>query len=273
MKLIFSIPFTGKTPTSDNQSQEWYKFRAGIFEEYTLESLKNQTDKDFLIWLQFRPEDEDSLITAKIKKALKESGLEYLMTFNGAIMKEDRATWHNKDLIERAEKSLKEMARFCGGGSSSIVSDEKYEDVKYIYETNLDSDDMLHKDFVKTVKSKPFREHGALYCRDGYVYEISERLAKWYNPTANQNYTIMYPIEIYFDAKKHFKYQNGLSSHEQVPELFEAEELPKGMYCSIISGTNISTVWSHPFQKDEIYYEDEKSEILKDFFDYAKRSL
>ena len=252
IKVIFSIPFTGKTPYSDNQTQTWYDFRAGIFEKYTLKSLENQTDKDFLIWLQFRPEEINNPTTKKIDKALKKSKLDYIMTFNGPIMKEDRATWHNQDLIERAEKSLKEL-------------EPKVKEFNYIYETNLDSDDMVYKDFVKVLKQEPFRERGALYQKDGFIYEISGRLAFWHNPISQQNYTIMYPVDIFLDAKKHFEYQNGLDSHEQIPEKFNAKEMPKGFYCAIIHGTNISTVWGHPFMGQEIFYEEEKESILKDF--------
>jgi len=249
IKHIFAIPFTGKTPKSDTQTQEWYDFRADIFIKYTLESLKNQTDKSSLIWLQFRPQEIDNSTTEKIKKALDKSKLEYLMTFNGAIMKEDRAIWHNKDLIERTEKSLKQF---------------KIKE-KYVYETNLDSDDMVHKDFVKIIKSKKFKKNGALYCKEGYAYETSGRLADWHNPTANQNYTIMYPTEIFLDAKKHFEYQNGLDSHEQIPKKFDSEEMPKEMYCAIIHGTNVSTIWIHNFRGKEYYYNEEINKILSNF--------
>jgi len=250
VKYIFNCPFTGKGNIGNGfRGQDWYDLRAKIFNENTLKSLMNQSDKDFLLWLQFRPKEKKNPTTQKIENALKKSGLEYVMTFNGIMMYDDRGTEHNKNLVERTAKSLKSIEI----------------EAEYVYETNLDSDDMLHRDFVRIVKSEPFRNQGALYCKEGYVYEMSGRLADWYNPTANQNYTIMYPTHIYLDAKKHYEYQNGLQSHEQIPKKFDSEEMPEDMYCSLIHGTNISTKWGHQFQGKEYYYELDKQQILNNF--------
>lgn len=253
VKHIFQTPFTGKTPHGDGfTSQEWYEKRAKLFEKYTLPSLVQQTRKDFLWWLTFRREELDNPITQKIDKLLRESNLAYLMTFNGTMFTEDRALWHNKDLKERLEATLSDV-------EGSIDESE------YIYETNLDSDDMVHKRFSETVQGKQFKDKGALYMTKGFAYNTQERVADWNNPKSNQNYTIMFPSKIYFDAQKRLEYLNGFKSHEEVPEKFNAEQLPDGMYCTVIHGDNISTVWQHPFREKEYYYIDEKEEIMRNF--------
>jgi Putative rhamnosyl transferase len=249
-KIIFAIPFTGKTPNSDTQTQEWFDFRAEIFKDFTLKSLENQTDKDFLLWLQFKATDEDNSTVEKIKEALDKSGLQYKMTFQSPIMMEDKATWHNEDLIERAEKSLKQL--------EPIKED-------YVIEVGLDSDDMVHKTFVEILKGKEWSERKAFYMHKGYAYSIDGRMSKWNNRFSMSIYAIMYPTEIFLDAKKHFEYQEGFNSHEQIPIKFLAELLPDGLYCSVIHGTNISTVWGHPYQGEEIFYSDEIEDILKQF--------
>ena len=249
-KIIFSIPFTGKTPNSETQTQQWFDFRANVFEEYTLKSLMNQTDKDFLIWIQFKPSDKNNKATIKIRKALNKSKLEYVMTFNGPIMMEDKATWHNKDLIERATKSLKEL--------EPIKED-------YVVLVGLDSDDMVHAKFVEVLKEKTPRKHGAYYMTKGFVYSMDGRLSEWENPESMSIYAVVYPTDIFLDAKKHFEHQRGLNTHEQIPKLFDAEKLPDGLYCATIHGTNISTVWGHPFMGKEYYYADEVESIIKDF--------
>jgi len=164
---------------------------------------------------------------------------------------EDKATWHNDDLKERLTKCLPELRKLV--------------DAEYIYETNLDSDDMVHKNFTEIVLEHKFKERGALYCKDGFAYNTEGRLAQWNNPISNQNYTIMFPREVYFNPEKRLEYLDGFNTHEQVPEKFEAEEMPKGMYCTTIHGKNISTVWEHPFRGEEFYYEDEKINVLKEF--------
>jgi hypothetical protein len=239
IKHVFYCPFTGKTPRSDNQTQEWYDFRAEIFIRYTLECLKKQTNKDFIFWASFRPEELDNPTTGIIKEALNKSGITYLMTFRGTMMTEDRAVWHNEDLEERLSKVLPVLKTFVGNAD-------------YIYETNIDSDDTIHKSFSEIIQRKDFNYQGAFYMKDGYAYNTDGRLNEWHNPYSNQNYTIMFPRDVYFDAKKRLEYLKGLNTHEDIPKLFNAEELPKGLYCTIIHGTNISTVWdfnekSHPF--------------------------
>jgi len=247
--LVFQTTFTGRGKFDGFRGQEWYDHRSEIFEKYTVQNLKSQTDKDFLWWLCFRPQEKENPITDKIRKVLDKSGLNYIMTFDGQIMYDDRAEERNSDLIERTEKSLKHIKV----------------DTEYVYETHLDSDDMVHKKFVETVRAKPFKNRGALFMKDGYAYDCKDKMAKWNNPKAQQNYTIMYPRDIYLDAKARYEYQNGFKSHEDIPDKFDAEELPSGMYCSIIHGTNISTIWNHPFMGEEIYYDDEKESILKEF--------
>ena len=247
-KVVFSTPFTGKTSWGDGFSgQDWYEFRAALFKEYTIKSLMNQTESSFVWWIQFRPQERNNPVTKEIEQALKDSKLNYAMTFDGPMIVEDEATWHNYDLIERAEKSMPFVRYLL----------DWYD---HIYEVNLDSDDLIHKDFVRALMEEPFRERGAMYCKDGYIWHLPDKVAEWHNPDSNQNYTIMYPTHIYLDPERKYEYQNGLKSHEEVPKLFNAKEMPKGMYCSLTHDTNVSTIWDHPFRGKEV---DKK--ILKDF--------
>lgn len=252
IKHIFYCCFTGKGLYQGFRGQKWYDFRADIFEKYTLKSLMNQINKDFGVWISFRPEEKDNPTTKKIREALEKSWLNYVMTFNGIMMTDDRGVEHNEDLEERLAKSLPEIERLIGNA-------------EYVYETNLDSDDTLHKSFSEIVQKKEFKPGGALYMKNGFAYNINDRLVDWHNPESNQNYTIMFPKEFYLDANKRLMYLHGLKTHEEVPIRFDSEQLPDGLYCSIIHGTNISTVWNHPYIGKEYYYADEKEFILKEF--------
>jgi len=251
MKIIVAIPFTGKTPYGDGfRGQPWYKFRYKVFREYTLKSLMNQTDKDFLIWVQLRPQEETNPITKKIEDELKKSGLDYVMTFNGPIIMEDRALEHNVDLIERAGKSLKKLGE---------IKDN------YVVEISLDSDDMIHKKFVELLRTKEITDRKAFYMKKGFMYSVNNRLADWNNPFSMSIYAITYLTDIFLDAKKHFDYQNGFNSHEQIPDKFDAELLPDGLFCCIYHTMNISTTWEHQYMGKEYYYADEIENTLKDF--------
>lgn|SRR3990167_1180151 len=252
IKHIFYTPFTGKGLYGGFRGQDWYRLRTEIFEKYTLKSLMAQTSKDFLLWVSFRPEEIFNPVTKKIANAITKSKLQNIMSFNGIMMTDDKVIESNNTLKERLEAVLPNVKKAVG-------------DADYIYETNLDSDDMVHTDFSKLVQGEKFRDKGALYCKKGFAYNIQDRLAHWLNPESNQNYTIMFPQEDYFNAEKRIDYLNNLSSHEQVPKKFDAKQMPDGMYCTVIHGTNISTIWNHPFMGEEIPYEDEKQAILKEF--------
>jgi len=252
VKHIFQIPFTGKGLYNGFRGQDWYDLREKIFKKYTLKSLMNQTNKDFGLWISFRPEEKKNPTTKKIIEALKKSSLDYVITFNGIMMTDDRGVDHNADLEERLKEALPNLKKLVG-------------DAKFVYETNLDSDDMLHQTFSDIVQKKEFEPGGALYMKDGYAYNIKDRLVEWNNPASNQNYTIMFPADYYLNAKKRLIYLHGLKTHEEIPIKFNTEKLPGGLYCAVIHGTNISTVWNHPFMGKEIYYDDEKKFILKNF--------
>ena len=235
IKHIFYTTMTGRGLYEGFRGQDWYDYRLGIFKNYTLKSLIGQTDKDFTLWMSFRPQEIDNPTTKKFEEAINDSGINYVLTFDGMIMYDDRSN-RNIDLVERTKKSLKLL---------EPITEE------YIYETHFDSDDTVSNNFVEVVKSYPFKGRGALYMKDGYVYNTDGRIAKWHNPYSQQNYTIMYPRDIYLDAEKRYEYQNGLHSHEEIPKKFNAEELPKGMYCTVVHGKNISTVWDHPYRGKE----------------------
>jgi hypothetical protein len=250
MHIVFSIPITGKTPHGDGfKGQEWFDFRAGIFEKYTAKCLQKQTDKEFLVWLQFRPQEKDNPTTQRFIKAL--DGLKVIVTYNSPIMMEDKATWHNDNLLERAERSLEAL--------QGIIQDE------WVVEVGLDSDDCVREDFVEFIKSREMKDRGAFYMQKGWIYSTQDRLAEWNNPHSMSIYAIIYPRDIFLDAKKHFDYQQGFNSHEQIPEKFNAELLPDGMYCATAHGNNISTQWEHPYRGREIYNESDKIKILNSF--------
>ena len=72
---LIAIPITSVGVHGGFRSNSWYKHRLGIFRNHTLKSLANQSDKNFLLWLWFRPEEKDNPITAEWLKAVEDVGL------------------------------------------------------------------------------------------------------------------------------------------------------------------------------------------------------
>jgi len=249
--LIY-VPFTGLGLFDGFRGEKWFAERAEIFRNYTLKSLRNQSNKNFILWLSFRPEEEDNPTTYKIESYLKKSGLDYVLTFDGIMMYDDRGVEHNKDLKERIGRSMERIRPIVEGS-------------RWVFVTDCGSDDMFSRDAVKEIQMERPRPKGATYYLNGYVYNIpTDRLAYWKRTSSHPQYTIIYPTETFLDADKHFKYIEGLESHEYVPLIFDATRLSDNMYCCTTHGYNISTIFDHPLRGDEIIGK-EKDKIMKQF--------
>ena len=245
------VPFTG-LGSVDFKGNSWFSYRADIFRDYTLKSLTNQTTKDFVLWVSFRPEEKENPITKQIEQDIKNAGLKYILTFDGVMMWDDRGLFHNKDLKERMEKSL------------SVIKGQ-LEPAEYIFKTDLGSDDIFSKEALEEIQKQEPKLRGALYYLNGYVLDmVNMRLADWNRPTPCSKYTIMYPCDIFFDAEKHLEYVKGLESHEFIPKVFDAVRLPDKRYMAGVHRANISTTWENQMRGQE-YGDIDKREILKNF--------
>ena len=245
--IIFSIPFTGLGFFNGYRGDEWFKRRIDLFHQYTLKSLLKQTEQDFVIWLQFRQQEKNNLLTQTIKIPHK-----YITTFEGICIWDDRKQNEEQGLLDRLSKSLPNL--------SNIVGDE---DVKLI---NIASDDMYSEEVVASVKEQPFEGGVALTHRLGYIYGTNDRLAEW-NPTTHPPFhTIMYSNETFLNPQKHFEFIKEYKSHEFIPKVFKEIRMPDRRYMVLVHNANISTVWEHPFRGREIYNTTDKNKILTKFF-------
>lgn len=269
--LIY-VPFTG-LGIKDFRGNEWYKYRTNIFKRYTLQSLKAQTCQDFTLWLSFRAEEKDNPITKEIEDAIKESGVKYILTFDGIMMHDDRGLFHNADLKERMAKSLAELkekikfipATYEKDGALMANTTNTPHEPEWVYQTDLGSDDLLHFEAIRELQYQPPRERGACYYLNGYVYDMeNNRLAEWNRETSCSKYTIIYPAETFFDAEKHLKYTEGLVSHEYLPIVFKGLRLPDGRYMAGVHRGNISSGWDNSMRGKQ-FNDIDKKIILNNF--------
>lgn len=250
--LIY-IPFTGLGKFQGFRGQKWYEERAKIFKNYTLKSLANQANRNFVLWLSFRPEELHNPTTREIENEIKAVGLDYVITYEGIAMWDDRGVEHNDDLVPRLGKTIETLKPL-------IKTD-------WVYITNFSSDDMFASDVVELIQSKTPAEKRAFYFMNGYVYSVpSDQLADWNRDSSGSQYTVCYPKEVILDAQKWFDYEmDCLKSHEYIPKCYVAEQLPDGKYCCTVHGNNISTGWENKFRGKEYFYDEDKSIILNKF--------
>jgi hypothetical protein len=165
-KLIIRIMFNNRGLDKNELNKDWIKYRLGIFQNYTVKSLVNQTNQDFIALLSVRKETID-YVKRKLKNAPK-----------------------NIMVIDR---KYKEMIK------------EFIEDYEYLYLLRLDSDDCFINNWIERIHNyKPKEDTEVLITQNQYDYEVATgRLASyWYK--SPPSYTLIYKIEDYLKGKRYY---------------------------------------------------------------------
>ena len=254
IKHFIMIPFSGLGRFDKQRTEEYWNYRVNIFRKFTFKSLLNQSCKNFTLWISFRPQDKEASFVEELTIYLKDSGLDYIFTFDGPIMWDDRGTENNDTLLERTSKTLQEL-------NKRITNEE------YIYITGLGSDDMLSQEAIWEIQQETPQTKKALYYTKGFIYDArTEQIADWNRDTPCSKYTIIYPVEVFKDAQKYWDYEfECLKSHEYITKCYQAKELKKDRYCCVVHGANISTDWFHVFRGKEYFNQEDKLKILSKF--------
>ena len=247
------MPFSGLGKYDKQRTPEYWDYRVQIFEKYTLPSLVNQSNKNFTLWVSFRPQDKDVSWVKSLKDILDRSELSYLFTFNGIAMWDDRGLENNDTLLERTKLNIEELRTF--------IKDD------WVYITSIGSDDMLAKEAVAEIQKQEPQAKKALYFLSGWIFDArTEQLAEWNRDTPCSKYTIIYPKEVILDAQKWWDYEyECLKSHEFITTCYVAVQLPDRLYACVVHGANISTDWLHVFRGMEIFQQEAKQKILSKF--------
>ncbi len=272
---VIAVPFTGVGVGGGFKSQRWFEHRADIFKNYTLKSLANQQNKDFMLWLWFRPEERDNPVTAQIREMLDDSNLNYCMSFEGLLYHDDKFTTQNLKTKLRnfakmvwdgySEKDLKPLSqiwKYTWEEKNKTLPDRLERGLKdiqaamgtdydWVYLTRLDSDDMLHAEATNLIQSRPPGYRKALVMDKGYMYNtVTTQLAEWLPPTNPPFHTIVFSANIFFNPREHLSYYGAFKSHEDIPKVFTAETLDLYKYCvTAHGGDHISTAWDVPLPK------------------------
>lgn len=253
---IIQTQITGKQGTrSLDKQKEWLETRIKIFKNYTIKSLLNQSEQNYLHWISFRPEEKDDPSVKDLEAFLKSFNYNFVFTFFGFQYPHPKFQTEEfkKTIPERLANSLLEVKQF-------------YNKEKAVYLTVIDSDDLYHKDAFKEIQSHIFRTKGALYFQTGYVYDLnSKKLADWNPKTCPPFFTILYSAEVFFDAKQHLIYRPGYLPHMKIPVVFKAIKLSDRKYMYGVHGLNDTTTWGHEYRGKEYLDDKDKHKILKDF--------
>ena len=292
IKHLVYVPFTG-VGLIGYRGDEWFHERIQIFLNYTLKSLLAQTNRNFTLWLSFRPEEKENPQVENVAIILKGLGMPYFMTFDGLMYHDDkfggtlfskiantgriiRRCWRlnlwsefwpsfkdifndkNKTLVERIDRSLEEMPK-------------EWREAEWVYMSRIDSDDMFHKNYIQYMQEYAVVAHispekkWAMTPTDGLIYNTTTcEVAEWKPPTNPPFHTIIFPSDVFFDANRYTTHYGDFRSHEDVRRVFTCAELRGPVYCVTTHNpkNHISTIWNHPFRGRVL---ENPQEILKNF--------
>lgn len=231
--LIY-MPFRGVG--IKNGDDTWFAERIGIFKDYTLKSLLNQTNRKFMLWCSFRLEDKYSWLTKELSQYLDDKGMPHIFSFDGLMYYDDRNLKANETLEYRLQGVLTQL-------QDALVPS------KWVIVTRIDSDDMFHKHTIETIQAQKLREQALVFFR-GLVYNTdTKELAEWKPRTNPPFHTIIFKSSVFYDAKKHLEYFKDWTSHEDTMLVWPITKLPDYFYCVTVHPRgHISTNWDHHFK-------------------------
>ncbi len=148
-KIIINISFNDLNDTQgSNLRKEWVDKRIDILMNYTIKSLKKQTNQNFMTFIKYEDHTEEFIVSA--------------LTNYETLPK-------NIQFIKKSEvKSI----------ISTFINKTSFDNLLIIF---LESDDMYHKNYIEKLASySPKPNTLYLINKKGYVYDsLQQRLAYW----------------------------------------------------------------------------------------------
>lgn len=271
---IIATPLTGVGLHGGFRGNQWFKHRLNIFKNYTLKSLLNQSNRDFIHWFWLRPEEESNHLVHELADYLAKLNYPFLFTFQGLMYHDDKFTDYDlktkarnfmmmvrDHLAQKESINLKSLWRHTWENKNKTLPDRLKKGVQvlketignnyeWVYLTRIDSDDMLHKEAINLIQSESPDANKALVFKQGYILNIETgQLAEWNPPTNPPFHTIIFPGSTFFDSQAHLEYYKDFKSHEDVTRVFHCHTLDIGQYMVSYHGKHISTAWESPTLK------------------------
>lgn len=234
---LLYMPFSGLGLHNGFRGNTWLKNRIRIFKQFVLPSLLNQSKKEFILWVSWRPEEESNPIVQDFYKFLNQiRGMTIVFTYGGLCFWDDK--YEDKEASKRLMKSLKlslpELKSYVG-------------DADYVYMTCQPSDDMYLYNAIETIQKHPF-DYKAIGWEKGYIMNYATKQVAEYNPDTLPPFaTIRFPASVFLDPQQHYEYTGPYKSHEYVKEVMDFEPLEGRGFVVGTHGENISTTFNHPY--------------------------
>ncbi len=250
-KMVLVVPFTGLGLYGGFRGNRWLRNRIAVFERFVIPSLLNQTDRDFLLWVCWRPEERTNKLVVALKKRLEEiPNFKVVFSYEGIPMYDDK--YDHAVAVDRLANTLNRV-------QYDLIN--VLTDCEEIYWLLQPSDDCYDKNTVASVKAGFAINHcDALSFTKGYLCNYTTKEVLEYNPKTNPPFAaIRFKREVFFDPAKHLKhislkqdadkYKMGtpLPSHEYLPKCLTTLYFEGRGFLVGTHGENISTHFNHPY--------------------------
>lgn len=229
-RIIVDIEFNSRATkcraTKLSRTKEWIDYRILIFNKYTLNSLKKQTDQNFLALIRY-----DKKTSALINNALSNYG------------------------------PLPNNIKFIPSDEYENIVKKNIAGYDYLYLVQLDCDDMYHKTFIEQLhKYQPHKDTQVLINQKGFVFDsINNRLGHWYY-LSPPFYTTVNKVADYMKGKR-----ISIGSHHAKAIKYSNEKLDRRNYVVLIHDKNTMNKFDSHRVGDVITDKNEIKKILKDF--------
>lgn len=194
---------------------EWIEYRIKVFQEFTLKSLKLQTNQNFNFFICYEDATEDII----------------------------------KSALNKYDPLPENIHFICK--SSYYDEVKKYLDnYKYVYIVRLDSDDAYHKSFIQQLYDyKPKEGTVSLINRNGYIYDsVNEELGKCYCKVVTF-YTFIYKVEDYLNGNIYNKDFTDIDNEQYIALRVPHEFIENRNYLWHIHNKNTITNFDSWFTK------------------------
>ncbi len=237
------VPMTGLGLHGGYRGDNWLKNRIEIFKEYVVPSLVHQSKKEFIVWISWRPEEQENPIVRDFQESLDAiRGMRFVHTFGGLCFYDDKFD------DEEAKRRLLARLKFTLPRLKEYVTD-----AEIVYMTIQPSDDMYMSNMVSLVQGNWPDHKDAMGFTKGYIMNYATKELAEYNPTTTPPFaTVRFPAGIFLDPQKHFNFTGPYKSHEYVKDhMREGFWTTRGFVVGT-HGCNISTVWKHHYKGREL---------------------
>lgn len=238
--FLFYTPFTGLGLYGGFRGNRWLRNRISVFKQFVIPSLLNQTDRNFIHWIQWRPEDrKNPHVEALYRYLLLIPNYQFVFTFGGLCF------WDDKYKDEEASSRLFNALKVTLPELKELAVD-----VDEVYMMIQPSDDLYDKDTVQNLKVSflMMPDVQVFSYQRGYICNYTTKEVLEYNPKTNPPFfCIRFPQEEFFNPNRHMTYTGPYQSHEYVGDKLKLGVLPTRGFLVGTHGENISTHFNHPF--------------------------